>query len=158
MSNSVSSPLFVTAPLTPASAPVRRESSRTLIAAGIGQMAATLTPAVRVRLVGTTLFLRLPDAGAILLALGVLTIVAALRPYGWWRCIPGIASGGLLSVVYWRIVHTPSGTFIDPVLRHAVHPAWGFIPMALAVLASVVGAALVRKAPDAHTLLQPELR
>jgi hypothetical protein len=120
-------------------------TSRTLVVAGLLQVAATLTPALRVRLIGPTLFLRVPDAGAFLLALGVLTIAVALRPGGWWRWVPGLLTAALLAVVYSRIVHTPSGTFIDPVLRHAVHPAWGFIPMSIAVAVSLVGAALVRR-------------
>jgi hypothetical protein len=150
--------LIVTAPPNLPIALPRRETSRVLFAAGVLQIAATLTPAVRVRLVGATLFFRLPDAGALFLALGALTIAVALRPHGWWRWGPGVASGALLAVVHSRIVHAPTGTFIDPVLRHAVHPAWGFIPMSVAVLVSLTGAALVRTPRTISALVQTEVR
>jgi hypothetical protein len=45
--------------------------------------------------------------------------------------------------MYWRIVTAPSGTFIDPLLRRAVDPGWGFVPMGIAALVSLLGARMV---------------
>jgi hypothetical protein len=97
-----------------------------------------------VRIYGLVPFHRVPSGGVALLTLGVLTIVVALRPIGWWRWVPAPLSAAVLALVYWRITHDPSRTFVDPLLRHLMHPSWGFIPMALSVLISLVGAAMVR--------------
>ena len=118
-----------------------------LLAAGALQIAALFTPAVRVRLAGTTAFIHLPTAGITLLVLGVLTACIALVRRGWWQWLPGILSGLVLVVAYSRIVHAPSGSFADPLLRHAVHPAWGFVPMGIAVFLALVGAAWPSPSP-----------
>jgi hypothetical protein len=108
-----------------------------------------LTPAVRVPMVGYIPFFRVPTAGVLLIVLGVLTVSIAFRPHGWWRWAPGVFSGVVVAIAYWRIVHTPSGTFADVVLRRTVHPAWGFAPMSLVVVISLCSAALVRKTQQA---------
>jgi len=73
-----------------------------------------------------------------------LTMVVALRPSGWWRWVPAPLTAGVLAMTYWRLTHNPSLTFVDPLLRRLIHPSWGFVPMTLAVLVSLVGAAMVR--------------
>jgi hypothetical protein len=40
--------------------------------------------------------------------------------------------------VYFRLKRNPSHTFVDPLLRHLLHPSWGFVPMGAAVLLSLV--------------------
>jgi hypothetical protein len=127
----------------PAATPPR--ASRPLLVAGVLQLVALLAPAARVRLVGSISFLRLPNAAPVLAALGALAIAAALRPRGWWRWLPGPLSAAVLAVVYWRLVRAPSATFVDPVLRHAVSPSWGFLPMCVAVMLAIVGAAAARR-------------
>jgi hypothetical protein len=112
--------------------------------AGLVQIASIYSPAARVRLYGLVPFLRVPSGGVALLTLGVLTLVVALRPMGWWRWIPGPLTAGVLALIYWRVSHNPSRTFVDPLLRHLMHPSWGFIPMGTAVLASLAGASMVR--------------
>jgi len=112
--------------------------------AGLVQIASIYSPAARVRLYGLVPFLRVPSGGVALLTLGVLTLVVALRPMGWWRWIPGPLAAGVLALIYWRVSHNPSRTFVDPLLRHLMHPSWGFIPMGTAVLASLAGASMVR--------------
>jgi hypothetical protein len=110
------------------------------VAAGILQIAALLTPAVRITLAGTTSFIRVHAAGPALVMLGLLTIAVAFRPSVWWRWIPGVVSAAVVGLVYWRILTAPSGTFADIALRRAVHPAWGFIPMWAAISLSLVAA------------------
>ena len=117
---------------------------RTLLAAGCLQLIALLTPAAHARVVGSIAFARVPTAGIVLAILGALTIAVALRPRGWWRWLPGVLSALLLAVVYWRLTQAPSGGFVDPVLRRVVGVGWGFVPMGLAVLGSLVGAARAR--------------
>ncbi|MEP6493328.1 MAG: hypothetical protein ABJF01_11660 [bacterium] len=133
----------MTIPPPPGLAPSRL--SRPLLAAGVLQLGAVLTPAVRARIVGTIPFFRLPNAGVVLVALGVLTIAIAFRPGGWWRWVPGALSAVIVAVAYVKIVRAPSGSFFDPVLRHAVHPGWGFGAMTIAILFSLGSAALTRR-------------
>jgi len=120
---------------------------RVLFAAGLLQIVATLAPAARVRVVGGVSFVRLPTAGAALVILGLLTLAIALRPRGWWRWLPGVFSSVILAVVYWRLKRNPSHTFVDPLLRHLLHPSWGFVPMSIAVALSLIGAARVHARP-----------
>ncbi|HTE48170.1 MAG TPA: hypothetical protein VK636_23195 [Gemmatimonadaceae bacterium] len=129
-------------------------TNHVLVAAGVMQLVALLTPAVRVRLAGTIPFFRLPNAGVVLVALGVLTVAIAFRPRGWWRWIPGVLSGVIVTVAYFRIVTAPSGSFLDPLLRHAVHPSWGFVAMTVAILFSLGGAAVTRRAPPVTDSLE----
>jgi hypothetical protein len=126
-------------------------ADRVLAAAGVIQLVATLTPAVRVPLAHPVLFFRLPNAGVVLVMLGVVAVAIAFRPRGWWRWLPPILTSIILAVAYWRIVHAPSGTFADVVLRHTVHPAWGFFPMGIAVVTGLAGAARIRRAPTVET-------
>lgn len=114
-----------------------------LLAAGCLQLAALLAPAARVRVIGAIAFARIPTAGVALGVLGALTIAVALRPRGWWRWVPGVLSALVLTVTYWRLTQAPSGSFVDPVLRRALHVGWGFGPMGGAVLLSLVAAARV---------------
>jgi hypothetical protein len=114
--------------------------SRLLLGAGCLQLAALFAPAARARLLGPVSFARLPNAGVALAALGALTIAAALLPRVRWRWVPGALSAAVLGVVYWRLSRAPSGTFVDPLLRHVLHPAWGFVPMTAAVVLGLVGA------------------
>ena len=118
-----------------------------LLAAGVFQLAATLTPAARVKIVGGVSFASLPTAGACLVGLGMLTLTMALLPRGWWRWLPGALSGIVVAVLYWRLRHALSKTFLDPLLRHTLHPAWGFVPMSIAILVSIAGAARAAFAP-----------
>jgi hypothetical protein len=115
-----------------------------MFTAGLLQIASIYSPAARVRIYGLVPFFRVPSAGVALLALGVLTLVVALRPIGWWRWVPAPLTAAILAVVYWRVTHNPSQTFVDPLLRHLMYPSWGYIPMGMAVLISLVGAAMIR--------------
>ena len=124
--------------------PVARRFNRIMFVAGLVQIASIYSPAARVRIYGLVPFLRVPNGGVALLALGVLTMVVALRPSGWWRWVPAPLTAGVLAMTYWRLTHNPSLTFVDPLLRRLIHPSWGFVPMTLAVLVSLVGAAMVR--------------
>jgi hypothetical protein len=117
---------------------------RTLFVAGLLQVVAAFTPAARVRVIGPLPFVRLPTAGVALVILGLCNVGVALRPRGWWRWLPSIASALVLALVYWRLHRNPSHTFVDPVLRHLLHPSWGFVPMGLAVLLGLIGAARIR--------------
>jgi hypothetical protein len=117
-----------------------RRTHGLLVVAGILQTAAVLTPAVRISLVGTKPFLGVQTAGPVLIVLGLITIAVAFRPSAWWRWIPAVLSAAVVALVYWRVVTAPSGTFADVALRHAVHPAWGFIPMCAAVAVNLVAA------------------
>jgi hypothetical protein len=119
-----------------------RRPSPTLLAAGVLQIAAVFTPAVRIPFVRGILFLRLPTAGVLLVALGLIAVGVAFRPAGWWRWLPSILSGAIVTAAYLRILHAPSGTFGDFLLRRTVHPDWGFVPMGAAVALGLVGAAI----------------
>jgi hypothetical protein len=127
--------------LPPSSAAIRPD--RLLFFAGVLQVLATFTPAARMRVVGGVPFVRLPTAGATLVVLGLLTLAIALRPHRWWRFIPSMLSSAILVVVYFRLKRNPSHTFVDPLLRHLLHPSWGFVPMGIAVVLSLVAAARV---------------
>ena len=118
---------------------------RLLFLAGVLQIVATFTPAARMRIVGGLSFVRLPNAGVTLVVLGLLTLAIALRPNRWWRFIPSVLSAVILVVVYFRLTRNPSHTFVDPLLRHLLHPSWGFWPMGVAVLFSLIAAARVRQ-------------
>ena len=119
-------------------------TSRTLLAAGCLQLAALLTPAARMRIVGAIPFYKVPTASVALAVLAALTIAVALRPRGWWRWLPSVGTALVLALTYWRLVYAPSQTFVDPVLRRTLHPSWGFYAMFAAVLVGLIGAALVR--------------
>jgi hypothetical protein len=142
-----------TGPAPPALAP-----NRFFLAAGLAQVSATFTPAGHVRLLGNVLFIRLPTAGVAFIVLGLLIGATAFWPRGWWRWFPGIASLGLLAVVYARLRWAPSGGFFDPVLRRAVQPAWGLVPMTFAALLMLAAAATVRLAPHAPRSGRPNER
>ena len=126
--------------------PAARRFNRIMFVAGLLQIASIYSPAARVRIYGIIPFVRVPNGGMALATLGVLTMVVALRPIGWWRWVPAPLTAGVLAMVYWRLTHNPSLTFVDPLLRRLIHPSWGFVPMTLAVLISLVGAAMVRLA------------
>lgn len=117
---------------------VMRNPSRMLAyVGGILQSVAAFLPAVRVRLYGTASFLRVHAAGGVLLALGIVLIVAANR--GRWRWV-GVVAGVSLAVIvvmYVRIVTAPLRMFVDPLMRHVVHPAWGFVPMTLGAVSGL---------------------
>lgn len=120
--------------------------------AGIAQIAAAFIPAAHVRTRGSIPFFRLPNAGMAFLVLGVLTALLAFTRLGWWRAIVPLASIVLTAVVYMRVRLEPSGGFADPLLRHLVRPAWGFVPMfAAGVLGLIVSilAGLVRRESEA---------
>lgn len=121
-------------------APPRRPNVLLLVAAVL-QIAALLTPAIRVRIVGTIAFVRVPDAGLAFAVLALFAVVVAFVPRGWWRWMPAGLTAALTAIVYARVRLSPSGTFVDPLLRHAMHPAWGFVPMAAAALLGLAGAA-----------------
>jgi hypothetical protein len=120
------------------------DTNRLLLIAGLAQVAAAFTPAGHVRFSGPLLFIRLPNAGIAFIVLGVFTALVALRPRGWWRWIPGLASAILLAIVYTRLRWEPSGGFADPLLRRMVRPSWGFYPMALTILLALGAAARTR--------------
>lgn len=119
--------------------------SRWFLLAGAVQLASAFAPAARVRLVGALPFHRVPTAGAALLTLGVLALLVATRPRGWWRWLPGPLTAAVLAVTWWRLARAPSATLLDPMLRHAVEPAWGFVPMATAAALGLLGAALATR-------------
>ena len=111
-----------------------------MVLAGVLQLVAAFAPAARVRIVGPVSFVRLPTAGAALVGLAVVTVTIAALPRRWWRMLPGLLTAVILWVVHWRLLHAPSGTFIDPVLRHTLRPSWGFVPMGVAAFLSTMGA------------------
>ena len=122
--------------------PSRSATNVLLLIAGLAQLAAAWAPAAQVRLRGSIAFFRLPNAGVAFVVLAVITALFVFTPRGWWRCIPALASAVLCAVVYARLRWEPSGGFADPLLRHLVRPAWGFVPMATAVaLALIAGLA-----------------
>ena len=128
------------------SRPPRSAANVLLVIAGLAQIAAAFTPAARVRLRGSIPFYRLPNAGGAFIVLAVLTALLAFAPRGRWRLLPGLASAALSAVVYARLRWEPSGGFADPLLRHLVRPAWGFVPLAAAVaLALIAGLASTRR-------------
>ena len=108
--------------------------------AGAAQVAAAFTPAAHVRFRGSIPFFRLPHAGIAFVVLGIVVALVAFAPRGPWRLIPALASAALCAVVYARLRWEPSGGFADPLLRNLVRPAWGFVPMAIAVALALVGA------------------
>lgn len=120
------------------------DANRLLLIAGLAQIAAAFTPAGHVRFVGALPFIRLPNAGIAFVVLGALTALVALRPRGWWRWIPGLASAILLAIVYARLRWEPSGGFADPLLRRVVRPSWGVYPMAITILLALGAAARTR--------------
>lgn len=124
--------------------PGARRVNRIMFVAGLLQIASIYSPAARVRIYGFVPFLRIPNGGVALLTLGVLTLLVALRPIGWWRWVPGPVTAAVLALIYWRLTHNPSLTFVDPLLRRLMHPSWGFVPMTIAVVVSLIGAATVR--------------
>ena len=111
-----------------------------MVLAAVLQLVSTFAPAAHVRLVGPVSFVRLPTAGAAIVGLAVVTITAAGLPRRWWRMLPGLLTGAILWIVYWRLRHAPSGTFIDPVLRHTLRPSWGFMPLGFAAFLSAAAA------------------
>lgn len=127
-----------------------------LLAAGVGQLLALFTPAAQVRLAGGLSFREVESAGVALAVLGVATIGASVirpRVQAAWRVVPGSLSLLVLAVLYARIRSAPTGTFLDPLVRHGVRPSWGFVPMGLAALASVLcalGGARVRTAIESQ--------
>ncbi|MES2521802.1 MAG: hypothetical protein V4617_03805 [Gemmatimonadota bacterium] len=117
---------------------------RTMMVAGVAQLLSVVAPAADLRFARNLNFLGLPTAGVALVVLGVLTLLVALRPRGPWRWVPGILSALVLAVAYWRLQWAPTTSFADPLLRGAVGPGWGFIPMGASVLLSIIGAARAR--------------
>ncbi|HYW30948.1 MAG TPA: hypothetical protein VE869_05520 [Gemmatimonas sp.] len=113
---------------------------RTMLIAGVAQLVAATTTAANVRFAPDRAFHELPSAGVALLVLGTLTVVVAVRPRGLWRWMPGACSLLVLAVAFWRLQWAPTTSFADPLLQHAVGPAWGFMPMVGAVALGLVGA------------------
>lgn len=111
-----------------------------MLGAAVLQLASLYAPAAHATLVGNVPFVRVPTAGPVLAALGAFTLAVAIWGRGRWRWIPGACSALVVAVVHWRLVHSPSATFADPLLRRLVHPSWGFWPMgASAAFALVAG-------------------
>ncbi|MEO7087071.1 MAG: hypothetical protein ABI442_19160 [Gemmatimonadaceae bacterium] len=111
---------------------------RALFAAGVFQLAAVFTPAARVRLAGVIPFFKLPNAGLALVILSLFTILVAIKPHRVVRWVPTVLSAIVVGVAYSRISRAPTGHFFDPLVRRLVHPAWGFIPMATAILVALI--------------------
>ncbi len=127
-----------------------------MVLAGALQLVAAFAPAARVRFVGPVSFVRLPTAGAALVGLAVVTVTVAALPRRWWRMLPGLLSGVILWIVHWRLLHAPSGTFIDPVLRHTLRPSWGFVPMGIAAFLSTTGAMIAWAASPKRIVARAE--
>jgi len=143
--------------------PVRRPASQRIasqlgVGAGIVQVIATFCPAIRVRLWGGVSFLQVHAVGGVLLVLGGIVAIAAWR--GWTRWLMGGSLLSMLIVVamYFRIVTRPSGYFVDPLLRHVVHPGWGFVPMTVAILFALVSAVWLAFTPAVRAPLQDGAR
>ena len=114
--------------------------------AGLAQIAAAFAPAARVRLLSDISFVRLPNTGVAFSCL----VFSPLREQQFCRArlgrsIPGLVSLGLLFVMYAKLRYAPWGGFFDPMLRRAVRPAWGFVPMSIAALFLLVAAATIRR-------------
>src|SRR5262245_29448279 len=124
-------------------APPRSGVNFVFLIAGLAQILAAFTPAGHARLLGGISFIRLPHAGIAFVVLGALTVLVAVRPRGWWRWIPGLASAALLAVVYARLRWQPTGGFADPLGRRMVRPAWGFYPMGSAIFVTMAIAASI---------------
>jgi hypothetical protein len=124
-------------------APPRSGTNIVFLIAGLAQILAAFTPAGHARLLGAISFIRLPQAGIAFVVLGALTVLVAVRPRGWWRWIPGLASAALLAVVYARLRWQPTGGFADPLVRRMVRPAWGFYPMGSAIFVALAMAASI---------------
>jgi len=123
--------------------PPRSGTNLVFLIAGLAQILAAFTPAGHARLLGAISFIRLPQAGIAFVVLGALTVLVAVRPRGWWRWIPGLASAALLAVVYARLRWQPTGGFADPLVRRMVRPAWGFYPMGSAIFVALAMAASI---------------
>ncbi len=122
---------------------------RVMLAGSLLQLAALFTPAVQVPVSGAMAFYRIEHgAGVAFIVIALATLLVALRPRGTWRWVPALFSLILTAATYWQIRTAPSGTFLDPVVRRAVHAGWGFIPMIAAILLGLVGAALVKSESD----------
>ena len=133
---------------TPENSPSRWSAAGfLLVIAGLAQIVAAFMPAAHVRLRGSISFLRLPHAGVAFVGLAVLTALLAFAPRGWWRSIPALASAALCAVIYARLRWQPSGGFADPLLRHLVRPAWGFVPMLGAVALALIAGLVPTKRP-----------
>jgi len=124
-------------------APPRSGVNTVFLIAGLAQILAAFTPAGHARLFGSIPFIRLPSAGLAFVVLGALTVLVALRPRGWWRWIPGLASAALLAVVYARLRWQPTGGFADPLVRRMVRPDWGFYPMGSAIFLALATAVFI---------------
>ena len=124
-------------------APPRSGVNFVFLIAGLAQILAAFTPAGHARLLGAISFIRLPQAGIAFVVLGALTVLVAVRPRGWWRWIPGLASAALLAVVYARLRWQPTGGFADPLVRRMVRPDWGFYPMGSAIVLALAMAAFI---------------
>lgn len=115
-----------------------------MLIAGVAQLVSATTPAANVRFSPDLAFHELPSAGVALLVLGALTVLVAMRPRGRWCWVPGALSVLVLAVAFWRLQWVPTSSFADPLVQHAVGPAWGFVPMSAAVVLGLIGAARVR--------------
>src|SRR5262245_37861847 len=124
-------------------APPRSGTNIVFMIAGLAQIFAAFTPAGHARLLGAISFIRLPQAGIAFVVLGALTVLVAVRPRGWWRWIPGLASAALLAVVYARLRWQPTGGFADPLVQRMVRPDWGFYPMGSAIFLALAMAASI---------------
>ena len=100
---------------------------------GLLQAAATFLPATRIRLFGGTFsFLQIHSTGGVLLLLGLIMALTAAQRRTRWLAISSGLSLAITAAVYVGVRWHPSRTFVDPVLRRAIRPGWGFGPMFLA--------------------------
>jgi len=107
---------------------------------GLLHAASSFTPAARLRLWGTIPFFQLHWLGAVTLALGFGVALAAWFRQPRWMIAGSVSSLLIVTAMHIRIVRAPLGNFGDHLMRHAIHPAWGFVPMYASLILELIAA------------------
>jgi hypothetical protein len=126
-----------------AGAPVSVSGARTawLALPGFLQAASAFSPAARLRVWGTIPFTQLHWLGGVVLVLGFGIAAAAILRRPRWMVAGGLFSLLIVAAMHIRLVRAPIGNFADHLMRHAIHPAWGFLPMYASIVLGFVAAA-----------------
>jgi hypothetical protein len=105
------------------------------------QAASAFSPAARLRVWGTIPFIQLHWLGGVVLALGLGIAAAAALRRPRWMVAGGLCSLLIVTAMHIRLVRAPLGNFADHLMRHAIHPAWGFVPMYASIILGLAAAA-----------------
>ncbi len=124
------------------------------LACGVAEIIASFTPAVHIPIGGNITFAALPHGvGAVIVALGLLTVLGAIPQNGRWQWLPSALLLFVLATVYERVVTDPSRTFADPLLRRVIHPAWGFPTMVTIALVCIIAGIVAHS--RARSIVEP---